>query len=120
MSETPPTADPDDVPANDQVMLATGITRVMSAPEVIEGETSTTGKTISVEHRDSTYRLDAETIMSGESEFRGSLYFELYSPERYRQRQRGNYAPGPQAGANRISDTDDLPDPSHALPEEAE
>ncbi|WP_256403486.1 hypothetical protein [Halorubrum salinum] len=99
--------------AGDTVRLITGITGLMHSPEVIEGEASSSGKTIAVEHHDKSHRLDTETILDGDGEFRDSRYFEIYTPERLRNKQRSNHAPGPQAGANGISDTSDLPEPTH-------
>lgn len=109
-------ADELDLPENETVRLISTITRVMNSPTIVEGETSGTGKTISAPEPyrdDSTVRLDTESILRGESEFRDSRSYEIYTPGRFRARQRSNHAPGPQAGANEISDADDLPEPTH-------
>jgi hypothetical protein len=105
----------DDLPANETVRIITGITGVMHSPEVIEGETSSSGKTISVEATQTrkSYRLDTAEILAGESEYRKSTYFEIYTPKRLQKRQRANRAPGPQAGSNGVTDVDDLPEPTH-------
>lgn len=100
------------LPANETVRLITGITGLRHSPSVVEGEASNSGKTIAVEHADQTFRLDTETILAGESEFRSSRYFELYTPGRLRHAQRINKAHGPEAGAKRVSDVDDLPEPT--------
>lgn len=111
-----PVADTDELPSNEPVRLYSWVTGVMSTPSIIEGETSGSGKTIEVtdpvgDHR--TFRLDTEEILAGECEFRDSLGFALYTPGEYRATQRANHAPGPQAGANEITPTEDLPNPTH-------
>jgi len=114
--ETSDGGDEGELPTNETVRLITGITRVMHTPEVVEGETSSTGKTISVEHPTkggTTYRLDTAEILDGESEFRDATYFEIYTPKRLQKCQRANKAPGPRAGCNGVSDAGDLPDPTH-------
>lgn len=109
-----PVADPANPPEDETVLLITGITRLMHSPQTVEGTTSSTGKTISVEIQNgNTFRLDASEIFAGNSEFRDAKYFEIYTPARLRKNQRANHAPGPQAGANEVSDVDDLPDPTH-------
>lgn len=110
-----PQADPNNPPTNEKVLLIMGITRVSHSPSIIEGETSGTGKTISVnnEKYSISARLDASEIFAGNSEFRDSRYFEIYTPARMRSNQRANYAPGPQAGANKVRDADELPEPTH-------
>lgn len=110
----------DHISATDTVRLIAGVTRVTAAPSVIEGEASSTGKTISVRHQGRDYQLDAAKIAGGDVEVRDARTFELYTPERFRRRQRTNHGPGPQAGANQVSDADDLPPATHALPEGAE
>lgn len=115
-SDTVDRVDTDALPTNERVLLIQGISGVMHTPTIVEGETSSTGKTISVtdKHKDSkTYRLDAEKLFTGGLEIRRATTFELYTPERLQQKQHANYGPGPQSGANEISDTDDLPDPTH-------
>jgi hypothetical protein len=88
----------------------------MSSPSIVEGETSSSGKTIEAPHptKDGkTYRLDAETILSGESEYRDSRAYEIFTPKRFQKVQRANHAPGPQAGCNGVSDADNLPESTH-------
>ena len=102
-------------PADETMRLIVGITRVMHSPAIVEGETSSTGKTLtaSPDWKDVTHRLDTAALLAGETEFRGSVYYKLYTPERFRSAQRSNHAPGPQAGANGVTDAADLPTPTH-------
>ncbi|WP_135823003.1 hypothetical protein [Halostella litorea] len=102
-------------PANETVRLIVGITRVMHTPAIVEGETSSTGKTLtaSPESEDTTHRIDTAAILAGETEIRGFRTYKLYTPERYQSAQRANHAPGPQAGANGVTDAADLPEPTH-------
>lgn len=109
----PEPADLDDLPENETIHLITGITRLLHSPDVIEGETSGSGKTMSVEVQGKSYRLDTEKILSGESEFRKGRYFEIYTPGRLIQNQRSNHSPGSQTGASKISDPDELPNPNY-------
>lgn len=105
-----------DRPSNESVRLITTLTRVTNRPQIIEGETSGTGKTISApasKHADGQVRLDTETILSGETEYRESRAYELYTPGRLRKRQRMNLAPGPRTGADQVADHTDLPEPTH-------
>jgi len=118
VQDSPTVVTPDDRPASETVRIIAGIQRVMHTPEILEGRTSSTGKTITVTVREGTsnektYRLDTETILSGGTEFRDSRTFELYTPERFRKNQRANHAPGPVAGADEVSDTEDLPPATH-------
>lgn len=102
--------------ANETVRLTTAITRVMNAPDIVTGEVSGSGKTIAVDHPNregKTFRLDTATIMAGDSEFRDSRSFSLYTREDFQNTQSANYGPGPQAGANGVSDSEDLPEPTH-------
>lgn len=111
-----PRVDPTELPSNERVLLIQGISSVMHSPTIVEGTTSSTGKTISVEdeYKESkTYRLDAKKLFTGGLEIRRATTFELYTPERFQRKQESNYGPGPQAGANEISDTDDLPEATH-------
>lgn len=104
--------------AGDTVRLTTAITGVLNAPEIVEGEVSGSGKTIAVTppHREGkTLRLDTATIMAGDSEFRDSRSYTLYSREDFQSTQRANYGPGPQAGANGVTDGADLPEPTHTV-----
>lgn len=106
------------LPKNETVRLIKGISGVSHTPEVIEGETSSTGKTIAVEVDNGggstkTYRLDTEKILSEGLEVRRATTFELYTPERFQRKQKSNYAPGPQVGVNEVSEANDLPEPTH-------
>jgi hypothetical protein len=102
-------------PANETVRLIVGINRVLHSPSIVEGETSSTGKTLtaSPDWKNVTHRLDTAALLAGETEFRGPVYYKLYTVERFQRRQRSNHAPGPQAGANGVTDAADLPDPTH-------
>lgn len=105
-----------DLPQNETVRLIQGIQRVMHTPRIVEGKTSSSGKTILVERENqSNHRLDTEAILRGESQFRGAKKYKLYTPERMQSSQRGNKAPGPQAGVNRISEENELPGATHEL-----
>lgn len=88
-----------------------------TSPNIIEGEVSSSGKSVMIPEDEGLgnkrRRLDAETIFSGESEYRDSTGWELYTPGRLRSKQRSNYAPGPQAGSNGVSEAEDLPMPTH-------
>jgi hypothetical protein len=103
-----------ELPKNETVKLVTGVNGLMHSPTIVEGETSSTGKTIAVEHMSgATYRLDTEKILSGNPEFRKGAYYKLYTKEEFRSSQNANLAPGPVAGANEVTDADELPDPTH-------
>ena len=105
-----------DLPKNETVRLTTGVRRLMHNPRIIEGETSSTGKTIKVEteHR-GTYRLDTEKILSGQSVTRKGSYFELYTKDDFRSSQNANLARGPVCGANEVTDAEDLPEQTHSI-----
>ena len=117
------TVDPQNPPTDETVLLMTGINGLFHTPEVVEGTTSSTGKTIHVPEdegtSDRTRRLDSETIFAGGHETRGARYFELYTPERLRKKQRINKQPGPRAGTNSVSEPEDLPEPTH-YPDESD
>lgn len=102
--------------AGQTVLLVRGITRVMHTPRIVEGCVSGSGKSIMVEekHGSRSVRLEASKIFAGDTEFRNSNYYEIYTPERLQKNQRANYAPGPVTGADEISNTEDLPVPTHA------
>lgn len=103
-----------DLPENETVKLITGVNGLMHSPTIVEGETSSTGKTIAVEHSSGkTYRLDTETILSGNPEFRKGAYYKLYTREEMRSSQSANLARGPVVGANEVTGEDDLPEPTH-------
>jgi hypothetical protein len=86
----------------------------MHSPEIVEATTSGTGKTMSLKDEiGRNVRLDAEEIFTGGLESRKATTYELYTPGRFRARQRANHAPGPQAGANRVCGADDLPTATH-------
>jgi hypothetical protein len=103
--------------ANETVRLVVCLPGKMSPPAIIEGETSGSGKTIAVDGDQDALagdvRLDTEAILSGESEVRSPVLYELYQPADFQQLQRSNYAPGPQVGVNELTDGADLPEPTH-------
>lgn len=117
----PETVDPADPPANERVLLVTGIAGKLHTPTIVEGETSGSGATIAVEDTlDRKRRLDASEIFAGEYEYRGSTYYALYAVERLQKHDRANRQPGPRAGTDDVRDGDGLPDPTHALPSEGD
>jgi hypothetical protein len=114
--------DPDQVNveeyAGDTIRLETHILGVMNSPEIVEGKVSSTGKTIRATHPhndEKAFRFDTATILAGEGEYRDSRTFSLYTYDTFQRTQRANLAPGPQAGANRVSDPEDLPNPTHEV-----
>jgi len=104
-----------DLPKNETILLISGVQRLMHSPTIVEGKTSSTGKTVAVEDstRDKTYRLDTKKLLNGDTEFRGGSYFELYTKEAFQSTQNANLARGPVAGANEVSNANDLPEPTH-------
>ena len=106
-----------DLPKNETVLLVSGVNGLMHNPRIVEGETSSTGKTISVdeEHRSGSYRLDTEKILEGRGEYRKGRYFKLYTKDELRSSQKANLARGPVAGANEVTDTDELPEQNEAV-----
>lgn len=111
-------ADPDDPEPNREVRIiekpAVGL---MSPPRIVTGAVSSSAKSIIIPDdegfSDKCRYLDTAEIFAGESEYRDSTSYELYTPGRFISQQRANYGPGPQSGANEISDPDDLPAPTH-------
>ncbi|MCF7889844.1 hypothetical protein K9M78_01345 [Candidatus Bipolaricaulota bacterium] len=92
--------------ANQKIKLIQGISGVFHTPYIIEGEISSTGKTIEVEekHGSRTYRLDTEKILTGGVEVRRATTFKLYTRKNYLSQKRANYDP-----ANyRNTDTDEV------------
>lgn len=109
-----------DLPKDEQILLIKGISGVFHTPKIVEGRTSRSGKTISLELEDGrSYRLDTEKILTGGLEVRRATTFELYRPEAFIQRKKANQDP-----ANfRNMDADDLkasnlPEPTHRNVEE--
>lgn len=106
--------DLDDLPTNETVLVIRGISGVMHSPEIIKATASSTGKTMSLrDELGRNVRLDSEEIFTGGLESRKATTYELYTPGRFRARQRANHAPGPQAGANRVCEAEDLPSATH-------
>lgn len=106
-----------ELPEDEPILLIQGITRITHTPEIVEGRTSSTGKTIAVEdkHGSKSYRLDTETILTGGTEFRDATKFELYTPDTFERRQRTNHQPGPCAGVNEVTEAENLPEPTHEV-----
>jgi hypothetical protein len=103
-----------ELPKNERIKLIKGISGVFHTPEIIEGETSTTGKTIEVEdERGNTYRLDTEAILNEDLQVRDATTFQLYTPEKYHRKQKANKNPGPRSGVNEATPKSDLPEPTH-------
>lgn len=112
------------LPKNEKIRLIQGISRVFHTPYIVEGETSSTGKTIEVEEKNGskTYRLDTEKILTGGMETRGATTFQLYTREKLIRQKKANYDP-----ANyRNTDTKkvmeemldgDYPEPTHQVRE---
>lgn len=92
----------------------THMVRLDSKVEIIEGEMSSTRKTISVDYDGESYRLDTETILSGDSEIRDSQLFELYSPVKFRQAQKVNKSPENMRGGDEVTPRSELPPPTHS------
>jgi len=64
------------LPKNEKIKLIQGISSVFHTPHIVEGETSSTGKTIEVipkYHENLTYRLDTERILTGGVEVSPSI-----------------------------------------------
>jgi hypothetical protein len=106
--------DPSDI-AGDSVRVMATVKRVLSKPQILEGEVSGTGKTIKVpeDGAHGGVRLDTEAILTGEREFRDSSCYQLYTPERFQDLQRSNKNPGPCAGTDGVTDAGELPDATH-------
>ena len=43
----------------------------------------------------------------------GTRGFELYTKENFQRKQESNLAPGPRSGVNKVSDENELPEPTH-------
>jgi len=130
-TEIPPenrTAEPvdlEELPTDERVLIIRGISGVFHTPTVVEGETSSTGKTIAVPKRydrdheglphddEPVYRLDAETMFTGGLETRKATTFQLYLPETLRRQQKANFNPGPSVGTDTVRDEWDLPPATH-------
>jgi hypothetical protein len=104
-----------ELPQNEKIKLIKGISGVFHTPEIVEGKTSSTGKTIKVEHphKDKTYQLDTEQILTGGLEVRRATTFQLYTPEEYHRKQKSNKQPGPRSGVNETTPKSELPEPTH-------
>ena len=114
-----------ELPKNEKIKLIQGISGVFHTPYIVEGETSSTGKTIKVteKHGDRTYRLDTKRILTGGVEVRRATTFKLYTRKKLLAQKKANYDP-----ANyRNTDTEkvaegmvrgDFPTPTHQVVEE--
>lgn len=100
--------------AGDDIRLQTSITRIISGVDIVVGKVSGSGKTISVELGDNeSFRLDTAEIIAGNTEFRESRKFELYTREGFRHLQRMNKQSGPRRGVNEVTDAEKLPEVTH-------
>jgi len=110
-----PATDPQ--PGDEVLVIENPAVGLNTSPSVISAEVSSSGKSVMIPEDEglgnTRRRLDADEIFAGESEFRDSTSWELYTPGRLRSTQDSNYAPGPQAGSNGKSDIGDLPEPTH-------
>ena len=115
MSDTPKEVTAESRPSNERVLLVKSMVRLMSRVEIVEGYTSGSGKTISVENeRGKTIRLKSEKIFGGDSEFRSSYGYKLYSKDELSKRERANYTGGaPVAGHGKLTHENDMPTPTH-------
>lgn len=114
------------LPKNEKIRLIQGISRVFHTPYIIEGETSSTGKTIKVtpkHHESKTYRLDTEKILTGGVEVRRATTFQLYTRDKLIRQKKANYDPA----NHRNLDTEevmekmldgDFPEPTHQVKED--
>ena len=92
--------------ANQKIRLIQGISGVFHTPYIVEGEISSTGKTIEVEkkHGSQTYRLDTKKILTGKVVVRKATTYKLYTRKNYLSQKKANYDP-----ANyRNTDTDQV------------
>jgi hypothetical protein len=106
------------LPKNEKIRLIQGISRVFHTPEIVEGKTSSTGKTIEVEDesKGKTYRLDTEEILTDGLEVRRATTYKLYTPEKYIRQKKANYDPanGRNLNADDIEKSE-LPEQTHEL-----
>ena len=81
--------------ANQKIKLIQGISGVFHTPYIVEGEISSTGKTIEVDkkHGSQTYRLDTEKILTGGVEVRRATTFQLYTRKSFLSQKKANYDP---------------------------
>ena len=106
-----------ELPKNEKIRLIQGISSVFHTPYIIEGETSSTGKTIKVQpkNKDKTYQLDTQQILTGGMEVRRATTFKLYTKEDYHTREKANKQPGPRSGVNKLTEKSELPEQTHEL-----
>jgi len=104
-------------PGDEVLLIENPAVGLNTSPSIVSGEVSSSGKSVMIPEDEGLSnkrrRLDAREIFAGESEYRDSTSWELYTPGRYRSTQSSNYAPGPQAGSNGKSDIGALPEPTH-------
>jgi hypothetical protein len=99
---------------SETIRLIADITSLIRSPSIVDGEISSTGKTISAEHLNSSYRLDADTILSGGYEHRSSWTFELYTKQKYIQKYDSARQAKHQSASSQKS-VDSIPEPTHNL-----
>jgi hypothetical protein len=102
---------------SETVRLIADITSLIRAPVLVDGELSSTGKTIGVEHVNSSYRLDADTILNGGYEHRSAWTFQLYSKEKYMQGYDKARQAKHQSAASQKT-IEDIPEPTHTVDDE--
>jgi len=116
------------LPKNEKIRLTQGISGVFHTPYIIEGKTSSTGKTIEVtpkHHESKTYRLDTENILTGGVEVRRATTFKLYTREAFISQKKANYDPANYRNTDikKVMEKmlgGDFPEPTHQIVESEE
>jgi len=94
-------ADPEDPPAGEAVRILASVGESAS-PQVLAVETSQSGKTATIDRNSEVrHRLEMPALLSGDRVERDGYWYELYTPERYRELLDGD------------RDVGDLPKPTH-------
>ena len=114
-----------ELPKNEKIRLIQGISGVFHTPYIVEGETSSTGKTIKVEkkHGSQTFRLDTEKILSGGVEVRRATTYKLYTRKNLIKQKKANYDPANYRNVNtkkvmKSMLDGDFPEPTHQIVKE--
>ena len=86
--------------AGQKILLIQGISRVMHTPYIIEGEFSSTGKTIKVttKNGNQTCKLKTKEFLKRQFSSRNATTFQPYTKEQYKSSMRANYDPANQRG----------------------
>lgn len=113
------------LPKNEKIRLIQGISGVFHTPHIVEGKTSSTGKTIRVKEKygSRTYRLNTEKILTGGIEVRKATTFKLYTRENLIRQKKANYDPANFRNTNlkKVMSSmleGDYPEPTHQEVEE--